>query len=229
MKNHQPRRQHLLEVASQLFSDHGYHNTGVDTITKHSGVSKTTLYKYFDTKEDLILETLEIQHHRIIKLFESYIEASQRKHPNYLPHQHIPSIFDATKDWRSEKDFTGCKFINASAEYSDPNDPIHQCAAKHELAQKEIIFDLLSELPKKQARSLSEQIAILIDGAIVVAQIRADKTTIDAARLTLETLLKQHFTVKTWTKWLAFLNRGFKYRACVKGNNKSKYISQPVL
>lgn len=196
MKKAQPRRQHLLEVASQLFSDNGYHNTGVDTITKHSGVSKTTLYKYFDSKEDLILETLEQQHDRIIEFIEKYIEASRKKHPNYQEHQHLSSIFDAIKDWISNKDFTGCKFINASAEYGKPNDPIHQCAAKHKLTQKEIIFKLLSELPEKEAQSLSEQIAILIDGAIVVAHVRMDKTTIDAARLTLETLLKQHFPVK---------------------------------
>ena len=196
MKNNQPRRQHLLEVASQLFSDHGYHNTGVDTITKHSGVSKTTLYKDFDTKEDLILETLRIQHDYIMELFENHIEKSREQYPDYLPHQHISSIFDAIKSWMLQKDFTGCKFINASAEYGNPNDPIHQCATKHKLAQKKIIFDLLSELPKKQAKSLAEQIAILIDGAIVVAQVRTDKTTIDSARLTLETLLTNYFPAK---------------------------------
>jgi len=122
-------------------------------------------YKYFDTKEDLILETLEIQDNYIMELFENHIERSRKKHQDFLPHQHISSIFDAIKDWMSQKDFTGCKFINASAEYGKPNDPIHQLAAKHKLAQKQIIFDLLSELPEKQAHSLSEQIAILIDGA----------------------------------------------------------------
>ena len=193
MKKAQPRRQHLIEVATDLFSNNGYHNTGVDTITKHSGVSKTTLYKYFDSKEDLILEILERQHNGTVSFIESYITTSREKNPSYLDHQHIPAIFDAVKDWMSHKDFTGCNFINASAEYGKPNDPIHQCAAKHKTTLKTLIFDLLNELPAEQAKSLAEQIAILVDGAIVVAHVRMDKTTIDSARLTLETLLAQHF------------------------------------
>jgi len=196
MKKAQPRRQHLLEVAADLFSNNGYHNTGVDTITKHSGVSKTTLYKYFDSKEDLILEILEKQHDGTVAFIESYITASRENNPNYLEYQHISAIFDAVKDWMSHKDFTGCNFINASAEYGKPNDPIHQCAAKHKTKLKMLIFNLLTELPEGKAKSLSEQIAILIDGAIVVAHVRMDKTTIDAARLTLEALLTQHFPIK---------------------------------
>ena len=196
MKRLQPRRQHLLEVAENLFSNHGFHNTGVDTITKHSGVSKTTLYKYFDSKEELIVEILERKHDATITYIENYISASQENNPNYPAHKHTFAIFDAVKDWMSQEDFTGCNFINASAEYGKPDDPIHQCAAKHKTTLITLIFNLLNELPKKQAQSLAEQIAILIDGAIVVAHVRMDKTTIDSARLTLGTLLTTHFPMK---------------------------------
>ena len=193
MKKAQPRRQHLLEVAATLFNNNGYHNTGVDTITKHSGVSKTTLYKYFDSKEEMILEILENQNHGTLEFIESHVHKSKQQQPTLREHQHIPAVFDAVKDWMSQKNFTGCNFINASAEFGKADDPIHHCAARHKTAVRTIILGLLSELPEQQAQSLAEQILILVDGAIVVAHVTMDKSTIDTARLTLNTLLAQHF------------------------------------
>jgi AcrR family transcriptional regulator len=52
-------RDHLLETALRLFYQHGYHATGIDLIIAEAGVAKTTLYRHFETKEDLILAALE--------------------------------------------------------------------------------------------------------------------------------------------------------------------------
>ena len=55
----QPRKERLIGVAAALFNRLGYHQCGVDEIMHQSGVSKTTLYKHFPTKEHLILEVLQ--------------------------------------------------------------------------------------------------------------------------------------------------------------------------
>ena len=52
-------RGHLLETALRLFNQNGYHATGIDLIIAESGVAKTTLYRHFETKDDLILAALE--------------------------------------------------------------------------------------------------------------------------------------------------------------------------
>lgn len=52
------RREHLIETALQLFYQHGYHATGIDTILAASGVAKRTLYKHFASKDALILAVL---------------------------------------------------------------------------------------------------------------------------------------------------------------------------
>ena len=49
------KKAHLLETAVALFNRHGYHAAGVDRIIADSGIAKTTLYRHFATKEDLIL------------------------------------------------------------------------------------------------------------------------------------------------------------------------------
>ncbi len=48
-------RMHLLDTALRLFNQRGYHATGIDLIIAEGGVAKTTLYRHFETKEDLIL------------------------------------------------------------------------------------------------------------------------------------------------------------------------------
>ena len=46
------RKQLLLETALALFIEHGLANTTIQMILDHSGVSKGTFYKFFNSKED---------------------------------------------------------------------------------------------------------------------------------------------------------------------------------
>ena len=77
----QPRREHLLNTAYNLFNANGYHATGIDTIMSVSGVSKTTLYKYFRTKEELILEVLKRRHQQFEQMIADNIKHIQLNNP----------------------------------------------------------------------------------------------------------------------------------------------------
>ncbi len=48
-------RERILDSASKLFYQAGYHSTGMDDIAKSIGVTKGTLYLYFKNKEDLLI------------------------------------------------------------------------------------------------------------------------------------------------------------------------------
>jgi len=50
------KKNHILETAMKLFNENGFHNTPTSKIAKAAGVSVGTLFNYFPTKEDLILE-----------------------------------------------------------------------------------------------------------------------------------------------------------------------------
>ena len=53
------KRQHLVAVATDLFNRFGYRAVGIDQVIAESGVAKTTLYRHFPSKEDLIVAVLE--------------------------------------------------------------------------------------------------------------------------------------------------------------------------
>lgn len=54
------RRTQLLELATQVFTQKGYHGTSMDDIAAAAGVTKPVLYQHFDSKVTLYLEVIDI-------------------------------------------------------------------------------------------------------------------------------------------------------------------------
>ena len=52
------RRAQLVEVASRLFAEHGYHSLSMEQLAEAAGVSKPVLYQHFPSKRDLYLALL---------------------------------------------------------------------------------------------------------------------------------------------------------------------------
>ncbi|WP_180954409.1 TetR/AcrR family transcriptional regulator [Bacillus sp. V5-8f] len=50
----------VIRIALSLFADKGYNFTSVEEIAKESGMAKGSFYKYFQSKEDLLLQIFEI-------------------------------------------------------------------------------------------------------------------------------------------------------------------------
>ncbi len=50
------KRQQLLEAALRLFVENGFHGTATAKIAKEAGVSNGTLFNFFKTKDELILQ-----------------------------------------------------------------------------------------------------------------------------------------------------------------------------
>ncbi|KEA63178.1 Transcriptional regulator, TetR family [Marinobacterium lacunae] len=168
MANSTPRKQHLLDTAFRLFNERGYHATGIDLILAESGVSKATLYKHFASKEALILAVLE-QRHR--QLMES-LEASLARDPSPAG---VLVIFDLLATWFKSVDFFGCNFIRASGEYSAHEDSIHRFAAAHKTRMADVLEHHLKPHCGGASAKLASDLMLLIDGAIVAAQMLEDK------------------------------------------------------
>lgn len=53
------KREKILAVATHEFSENGFENTNINIIAKKAGVSVGSLYKYFDTKQELFLTVVQ--------------------------------------------------------------------------------------------------------------------------------------------------------------------------
>lgn len=175
----QPRKQHLIDTALALFNQHGYHATGIDLILAQSKVSKATLYKHFRSKDELILAALHQRHEQVITALNTKIVQANTKGTSG-----VLAVFDSLDEWFNSAAFFGCNFINASAEYTDVNDPINKFTAFH----KQTVVDLIAtQLPEKNTE-IANQIGLLVEGAIVMAHTRGMKQSALMAKK-----MAQHF------------------------------------
>ena len=156
------KRDQLLETAWRLFYRDGYHATGIDRILADAGVAKMTLYKHFRSKEELILAVLKKRSDQFRESFSRYILAKKR-----APERQLLAVFDWLVTWVSSKDFRGCVFQKAMAEYQDLHDPIHQAALAHKTAFYGEVQRLVAEAGLTGSKKLTDQLALLVEGAIV--------------------------------------------------------------
>lgn len=54
------KRQAVLAVAVRTFNDRGFQGTSLDDVAAALGISKRTIYYYFDSKEQVLLECMKI-------------------------------------------------------------------------------------------------------------------------------------------------------------------------
>lgn len=63
-RNKQRTREALIEAAVELFADKGYEHTAVREITDAADVSERTFFRYFASKEDLVLSFIRDEAHQ---------------------------------------------------------------------------------------------------------------------------------------------------------------------
>ncbi|MBS1993379.1 MAG: TetR/AcrR family transcriptional regulator [Cyanobacteria bacterium SZAS LIN-3] len=181
----QAKREHLIETAQKLFSRNGYHGTGIDLILKESGVAKKTLYHHFQSKEELIVEVLK----RHDEQFRSMVDRRVREMADN-PKDRLLAIFDVAHEWFSDKHFYGCMFINAIGEYSDTDSSIRDACRAFKEGMRQYMESLCREAGAKKPRELSEELALLLEGSIVTAQVSQIPNAAGIAKRTAKLLLE---------------------------------------
>jgi AcrR family transcriptional regulator len=100
------KRDELVGRALQAFYAHGFHATGMDRLVEMTGISKTSMYKHFRSKEDLILAALE----RRDREFRGWLFGRMAA-LGKTPRDQLLALFDALGEWFEEPAFRGCMFV----------------------------------------------------------------------------------------------------------------------
>lgn len=177
------KREQLINTAQDLFAREGYHATGIDRILAESGVAKMTLYKYFRSKDELILAVLEERERDTLGRLAQLRAARP-------PRQALLLTFDGLHAWIHEQDFCGCSFIHAAAEFHDRAHPIHRQAAVFKVAFAGHFRELLEALQAPQASVLAMQLQFLVEGALSMAHVQGPGDQARQAKAAAEVLLQ---------------------------------------
>jgi AcrR family transcriptional regulator len=153
-------RQRLIESAIELFYQEGIRAIGIDTVVARSGVSKSSLYRTFASKDELIAAFAEEQNRR----FWQWWDETTTRHIG-VPRQQIEALFEGIAEQIANPQFRGCPFINLATEFPDRQHPgtAIACTNKREVCKR--LRVLTRALGARNPRRLSDQLALLIDGA----------------------------------------------------------------
>lgn len=167
-------REHILNTASDLFYRRGVRAVGVDLVIQEAGVAKTSLYRHFPKKDDLIVAFLE----REDVDFWSVWDAVAQQHP------HDPMAeLEAHMRWIGERlsrsNYRGCPQINVAAEFAEPDHPARHVSRTHMHALRARLEVLARRLGVPRPQVLGAQLALLVNGAFVSSGVLAPEEATD--------------------------------------------------
>ena len=167
----------ILLAASELFYSQGIRATGVDAIAKAAKTTKMTLYRYFPSKDDLIVAFLHKRDEDFRAWFVAQVEGKADK-----PKDKLVALFDVINEWMAIPEFRGCAFINASAEFPLEGNPVHQVSAEFYDKFRSYIADLATQCGARDPASLAFQLSLLVEGAIVSEQMKKQSGSAQQAK-----------------------------------------------
>ena len=170
-------REKILHVASDLFQTRGINSTGVDTIVAVAGTTKMTLYKYFHSKEGLILEVLQKSHQDFEDWLSNKLTQNTKK-----PAEKLQKLFDFIEEWVAAPDFRGMAFLKASAEFPNEENAVHRLSAEQSLQFRRYLSGLAAGASVKDADGLALQLSLLIEGAMQAEQMNRGSGAIKYAK-----------------------------------------------
>ncbi len=159
-------RQKIIATAFNLFYEQGFHACGVELLASQAGTTKRTLYAHFGSKDGLIAAVLDYRHEQFFALVEQALQGVSGAYSE-------TAYLDFIRAWTHSPEFHGCLFINACAEFSDPNSPFYQQASQHKRQVRELLYQHFvadNSIDAQQAKIAADRAFIFGEGLIVAVQ-----------------------------------------------------------
>jgi len=189
----QTGRDRLTAAAIELFYRHGFSAVGIDRIIDKAGVTKTTFYKHFESKDDLMVAAIKMRDE-----WEAIAWARAiKKIAGDDPRRQILATLDVMDAWFNDPEFNGCMFMNAAAEFPNPHDPVHQVAAAHKRNNRNHWRDLAQAAgaSPQAAEAFADCFTAMVEGAFILRQTQNRNDAARVLRPAVEQLLSTYISL----------------------------------
>jgi AcrR family transcriptional regulator len=175
-------REHVLQVAHDLFYWQGIRAVGVDRIAAEAGVAPTTLYRLWASKDDLVAAYVE----RADRGYRDWFDAATGQGS---PRERILALFDALIVQTQPDRCRGCPFQMALTEFPDPTVATHRHAAANKAWVRARLGELTAELGGPDPAALADRLALLMEGVYASVQALGSEGPARDARAFAEAIL----------------------------------------
>jgi AcrR family transcriptional regulator len=166
------KRGDIIAGAERVFEEQGFRGIGVDGILAPSGASTRTLYKYFGSRDGLVLAVLEARHRRFMETLAG----------TQSPNDPIEHLFDVLDRWTAEHKARGCLLLRAYTEYAGSNQDVVSLVRHQKLEFEQEIARRVEVVLGRADEELTAQIWLLFEGAAATASISTQSVIASAKR-----------------------------------------------
>jgi AcrR family transcriptional regulator len=161
LKSEAGARERILATANDLFYREGIHATGVDTVVDRSGVSKTSLYRVFRSKDELIAAYAS-ERDRSFWAWWDRVEERQAGDPRAM----LEALLSGIAKLVGDPAYRGCPFLNLATELTDPDHPGRAVATGNKEEMRKRLAAIAARLSVADPGRVASQLALLINGAM---------------------------------------------------------------
>jgi AcrR family transcriptional regulator len=159
-------RDRILSTARELFYREGVRAVGVDTVVAQSGVAKTSLYRWFPSKDALIAAVIEEE----AKCRWAGWDYTAQHSPSE-PREQLRAQLAGISKFVSSPQYRGCPFMNVTVEFADEQHPARLVAREVMEELRRRVGALVEKIGVRDPAAVTDQIVMLVDGAFSAAQI----------------------------------------------------------
>jgi AcrR family transcriptional regulator len=160
-----PPRERILAAAGDLFYRQGIRAVGVEAIAEAAGTNKMTLYRHFESKDELIAEYIR----RLTACADGIWNNLAKQYPNDARKQ-LVGWLKSIGEHISNPNERGCAVANAAIELPEKHHPARCVIEKHKQAERDRLVKLCKQAGASKPELLADELFLLIEGARVCAQ-----------------------------------------------------------
>jgi AcrR family transcriptional regulator len=153
-------RDRIIVAAADLFQRQGIRGVGVEAIAEAAGTNKMTLYRHFESKDELIAEWAR----GIVGQKEALWDELSAKYPDD-PRQQLIEWSERVASKLAEMERRGSMLANALAELPDKNHPARRVIQAHKLREHKHIQRLCSAAGFQDPELAANLFFLLLEGA----------------------------------------------------------------
>lgn len=162
-------RSRLLSTAARIFYREGIHAVGVDRLVSEAGVTRATFYRHFPSKDALVRAYIELEDEALRTLFAAGSALAT------TPDHAVEIVLQGIARDVQENHTRGCPFLNAAAEFPDPEHPVRQAVRIHRQWFAATLAELVEATGSPNPIATARALVLLRDSALVGAYV--DDTT----------------------------------------------------
>jgi AcrR family transcriptional regulator len=156
----------IRSTAAQLFYRQGIRAVGVDELVKRAKATKPTLYRSFESKDELVTSYLRDYAAGFWHRFDAAVDAHVGD-----PRAQLRELFSRSAKRTVKPHYRGCALTNAAVEYPRESHPAHQVAQQTKREVRRRLQAMTSALGVSEPKLLADGLTMLLEGAYVSRQI----------------------------------------------------------